>query len=140
MGVTIHYGGNIGLRKIPALGQFLVKLSEAQGFEYKLVSSRHAKGILVRVEPDCDDLRFVFDRAGYFRQFTKTQFGGLKANIKVLVVLRVVKERFIPNMDVRDEGGFWGTGDFEKLRETFTDIAVGLDVIAEKLSENKSTQ
>jgi len=134
MGVTIHYDGSIELRKIPILVEFLVKLSETHGLQCKPVKSRHEKGILVRVDPNCDDLRFVFDRAGCLHQFTKTQFAGLKAHIQSLAILKVVKERFIPNLNVRDEGGFWDTGDLEKLRETFTDTAVGLDVIVEGLS------
>ena len=67
------------------------------------------------------------------KEFTKTQFGGLMEHLKAIALLEFVRREFIPDLQVEDESGFWKHHDFGRLRDEFTDMAVGLGQIADKL-------
>lgn len=56
-----------------------------------------------------------------------------KAHLEVVALLGSVKRKIIPDSQVEDESGFWETRNFEELRDEFTDMTVGLDLIADRL-------
>jgi len=138
MGITIHYKGHLKLERIGELQDFMVLFCKRYGLKCRLVRSSDESGIIVDPDQGCDLVRFVFDRSGFMKSFTKTQFDGIKAHLKVIALLEVVRRKFIPDLQVHDEAGFWENRDFEKLREEFTDMAVWLDQIVDKLKRKDS--
>jgi len=47
----------------------------------------------------------------------KTQFGDVNAHIGIVKMLRHLKKVYLPDLEVKDEGEYWETGDKERLLE-----------------------
>lgn len=47
--------------------------------------------------------------------FVKTQFGTVDAHIAITKLLQYLKQSYIPNLQVKDEGEYWETADKERL-------------------------
>lgn len=104
------------------------------------------KGIVLRPSGDCESLDFLFDRDGYLRSkmgmiliaegswqpnkawlFTKTQFARAEVHIRIVGVLKYVAKKYIANLEVNDEGGYWETGDRAELERRIGFIERQLD-------------
>jgi hypothetical protein len=93
------------------------------------------KGIIVSVDPGAEPLSILFDRSGALtdlmqqlswiqsngqgERFTicKTQFGSIDTHIRVIELLAGLKEKYITNLVVNDEGAYWETRDRRILAE-----------------------
>jgi len=95
------------------------------------------KGIAVQVDPGCETLDLCFDREGVLTNlvaqllwlededsvvagrftFVKTQFGRIESHVQIIELLDWLKERYISNLEVTDEGGYWETRDRQLLAE-----------------------
>jgi len=92
------------------------------------------KGITIQSDPNNETLDLLFNPAGKLSsfmgeilihegtlteeqnwQFVKTQFGTVDAHIAIIKLLRLLKQGYIPNLEVRDEGEYWETADREHL-------------------------
>lgn len=95
-------------------------------------------GILIQ-PPDTETLTLTFNREGKLIQYmeiprqllvnpqpdetyylestpwVKTT-GQMESHFLILVLLRRIRNRYMTNLEIRDDTGFWETGDFEKLR------------------------
>ncbi|MBN2091147.1 hypothetical protein JW964_16160 [candidate division KSB1 bacterium] len=49
--------------------------------------------------------------------FTKTQFGKADSHIATVNLLKYLREKYVPDLEVIDEGGYWETGDKNILLE-----------------------
>ncbi|UCE06798.1 MAG: hypothetical protein JSW07_01780 [bacterium] len=47
--------------------------------------------------------------------FVKTQYGSIDAHIAIVKLLRYLKQKYIPDLEVKDEGEYWETNDKEHL-------------------------
>jgi len=56
-----------------------------------------------------------FFKEGSLYNWTKTQFAGPKVHVAVCAILRYVKERYAPELEVKDDSGYFSEGDYEKL-------------------------
>ncbi|WP_437876006.1 hypothetical protein [Sorangium sp. So ce513] len=56
-----------------------------------------------------------FFKQGSRYNWTKTQFAGPKVHVAVCAILRYVKERYAPDLEVKDDSGYFETGDYAKL-------------------------
>ncbi|KYF68234.1 hypothetical protein BE11_12135 [Sorangium cellulosum] len=56
-----------------------------------------------------------FFKQGSRYNWTKTQFAGPKVHVAVCTILRYVKERYAPDLEVKDDSGYFASGDYEKL-------------------------
>jgi hypothetical protein len=93
------------------------------------------KGICLSPGDGCETLWFCFDRDGNLRTpmgqillldgtipleetwaFTKTQFASPELHMWIVGLLKHLKKHYIANLEVRDEGGYWETGDEAELR------------------------
>ena len=111
------------------------------------------KGILLTVHPGCEALRLFFDREGDLRDpiamamapdegpapqdayvSVKTQFSSPGVHITLIKLLRYLKKRYIFDLDVRDEGDYWQTGDEGALREKMSFLSERIDWVADVLS------
>ena len=98
-------------------------------------------------------MRFFFDAAGNLRDpvsmtliregalkpedvwiAVKTQFAGPETHIWIVGLLKYIQEHYLPELQVRDEGEFWETGNYETLKEKMNLINDKIEVISSGLS------
>ena len=65
--------------------------------------------------------------------FTKTQYAGATAHIKIIKLLRYLSEKYLCEFELTDEGKYWETGDEKLLRDTFKEWGDMIDVFADAL-------
>lgn len=93
------------------------------------------KGIVLNADPGSEHLAILFDRAGVLtdmlqqlawvqndkqgERFTvcKTQFGNIDTHIRIVELLDELKQRYIDDLVVSDEGGYWESRDRRLLAE-----------------------
>jgi hypothetical protein len=66
----------------------------------------------------------------------KTQFMSAKMHVLIIGLLKYIKEHHIPNLEVRDEGEYWETGDYRNLEEKMRLIGNKLDYLSRELSSD----
>jgi hypothetical protein len=69
---------------------------------------------------------------------TKTQFAPIETHIAIVKLLQYVKRRYVANLEVYDDGGYWGSGDVHELQRRIDSINRGLDILESALSANHS--
>ncbi|WP_437957017.1 hypothetical protein WME76_37655 [Sorangium sp. So ce119] len=72
-----------------------------------------APRIAVPALPEAPGVEFFKQGSRY--NWTKTQFAGPKVHVAVCAILRYVKERYAPELEVKDDSGYFASGDYEKL-------------------------
>jgi len=160
MGVTIHFKGKIkSLASIPLLVDNIQSIAEELGWKYKILdygfSEPHAlKGIALFPHPKNESLFLLFDKHGDLNNpigiqfeenkkrnvkwnFIKTQFAPIHIHIAIVKLLQFVKAKYIPNLKVSDEGGYWETGDLEGLDERREFLNRAMDLLEEGLKKVK---
>jgi len=92
------------------------------------------RGISIITDPDNESLDLLFNPEGQLSSFmleilkhdgtlskdhdwifVKTQYGSIDAHIAIIKLLQYLKQNYIPDLEVKDEGEFWETGDKEHL-------------------------
>ena len=92
------------------------------------------KGITIVIDRNNGGMNFLFNPAGKLTsflteimihdgsikdehrwEFIKTQYGTVDSHVATVKLLRYIKEKFIPNLKVIDEGEYWGTNNREHL-------------------------
>ena len=100
-----------------------------------IVGSLGLKGITLQLDPKTESLPILFDHHGVLtdimrqvswidsngqdERFTscKTQFGEIDSHIRIIKLLDRLKNRYISNLSVTDEGDFWDSRDPRILAE-----------------------
>jgi hypothetical protein len=160
MGLTIHYSGAIDrIEDIPHFVEELTDIAESMGWMVQPINDDEAdpnfRGIIVNPQGECEPLCFIFDREGRLRALmdliteqveptkysfftaTKTQFAEIETHVWIIGLLRYLKKRYLGNLEVTDEGEYWGTEDLDKLREKKQFLQGMIDTIAGELSETE---
>lgn len=65
---------------------------------------------------------------------TKTQFAGADTHIAVVKLLRYLKSKYISDLDVYDETGYWETDNREDVEEMMGKINAAIDILETALS------
>ena len=92
------------------------------------------RGITIQTDPQNESLKLLFNRNREMSDFVteimkhegtldkkfnwlfvKTQFGAVDAHIAIIKLLKYLKQNYISDLEVNDEGGYWETGDKEAL-------------------------
>lgn len=91
------------------------------------------KGMLIHLHPDCEPLTLFFDAKGCLTSpfdcalgndektkensyiFVKTQFAPPDIHITIIRLLKYLQKKYIPNLEVQDEGGYWDNEDKQEL-------------------------
>lgn len=160
MGITIHYQGKIrSIDKIPELIAEMRDLAETAGWEYSIINicqKSSLRGISLDVHPQCESFSLTFAEGGglisYFNYqdipgrkgvkevkplFVKTQFAGVETHILIIRLLEYVKKKYIPDLEIDDEGEYWQRRDINLLREKFNFLNKALRKIEDLLSTEK---
>lgn len=94
------------------------------------------QGIALQVEKKVETLDFLFNADGHLTSLinqifdpetqrkkkptwihVKTQFGSVHAHIAIVKLLKYLKKRYVPDLEVRDEGEYWEKEDKNRLLE-----------------------
>lgn len=70
----------------------------------------------------------------------KTQYAGVEIHRNILQLFRYLKEKYLADFTMRDEGEYWETNDLELLKENFkryTDLIDGFVLALESQSPEK---
>jgi hypothetical protein len=149
MGVTIFYSGTIKQQeRDPALqqvalkwarhwkcevvdvvdqpdGMFQVRDTEIVEYEGPL------NGFVLHPHPMAESLAILYGTDGYCWRFCKTQFAGPDMHIEVVQCLREIAP-FFNGFKVKDDSGYWDTGDRQELERRMGIIDRGIDLLAGK--------
>ena len=154
MGITIHYQGK--LNRPDLANEFceeLEDISKAMGWKYNVINDGPdekpvpLKGIVVSPHEKSEPLVFTFDPEGNLRnafvmQFaaeepdltwynhTKTQFAPTDVHIAIVKLLKYLQQKYIGNLNVNDEGGYWETEDAALLKERIDFLNAKMDELA----------
>ena len=129
-----------------------VKKSEATiGIGDRMVSFE--KGVSLRLHSKCESLDFYFTSDGSlispmdlimqgnhkgnenFWLFVKTQFAPPEIHITIIRLLKYLKEKYIPNLEVHDEGDYWETESHSRLKKKMNFISRKIDLLEQALAE-----
>lgn len=111
------------------------------------------KGVLLNLHDRCESLNLCFNASGLITSpldvafsadndyavspdnwmFVKTQFAGPKVHVAVVELLRYLKSKYIHDLEVDDETGYWDTGDFQAVEQQMNLINRGIDAISNRL-------
>jgi len=111
------------------------------------------KGVALKVHPQCEPVSFFFDPHGSVRDVmgmlsilngtrkpedvfvsVKTQFATAGVHITIVKLLRYLKKRYMFDLEVADEGGYWETGDEAGLKEKMAFLDGKIAEVADALS------
>lgn len=115
------------------------------------------KGILMNLHPNCEPLSVMFDRNGNLQSIygmivnqqennkpdsyylsVKTQFAPPETHIAIVKLLKYLKKKYIPDLEVLDEGSYWETGDKDLLTQKISFINKKIDQIEEIILSTKN--
>lgn len=139
MGVTIFYGGRLDLDRMEDLEDRAVDFALAVGGDGRTFRSRGANGRVVRgavldLAPGLDSLSLLVTPEGWLiplcelgaaeagplpgrpTSWVKTPYGGARGHVLVVSVLRALKAHYCPDLEVRDDAGYWDDRDLARLR------------------------
>lgn len=86
-----------------------------QGFRTALPSLPNAILLLAKVLPRFADL--VAGEMDWSLELTKTQSARIETHIWIVYLLRYLKNHYLPDLQVTDEGAYWDRNDPELLAE-----------------------
>ena len=112
------------------------------------------KGISLKLHPNCETFNLYFDKKGNLTSplhfiliqekridpekaylSVKTQFAPPEIHIAIIRLLRFLKKRYINDLKVFDDGGYWETSDLQGLLYRLQMIDQAMDRIEQALSE-----
>ena len=111
------------------------------------------KGISLRPGGNCESLCFLFDSKGCLRSLmdrlmesegqavsdkpsvsVKTQFASPDLHVWIIGLLKHLKKRYMADLEVSDEGGYWETGDRKALEASMQFINNKINWVSDELS------
>lgn len=150
MGVTIHYKGK--LNAVELTEPFLEEardIAESMDWPYTLINRKNeditpVRGLFIRPHPKSEFLTFSVDDKGCLRNtlmlehldngdsytwynHIKTQFAPLEVHVAVIKLLRYLKQKYIGDLEVLDEGMYWQTNDISILHEKIKILNEAMD-------------
>ncbi len=115
------------------------------------------KGILIHLHPDCEPLTLFFDAKGCLTSpfdcalgndektkensyiFVKTQFAPPDIHITIIKLLKYLQKKYIPNLEVQDEGGYWDNEDKNELEKRIAFINDKIKELGDIIAETPVT-
>jgi hypothetical protein len=141
MGVTVHYRGRIESPKLQAFEDFVVEWVREHGGAPRVWRSRSdedpgrvVRGVLVELASGLEGVSFLVSPEAWLLPvteieqaeraplpeppwvFVKTQFAAIEAHVALVELLSAIKERFVPSLEVNDEGEYWERRDLNTLK------------------------
>ena len=70
----------------------------------------------------------------------KTQLGPAEGRVAFVEMFRALKDEFLPDLEVLDEGGYWETRDLAELVQKRSFFATPIEQLAEGLRQRRLTR
>jgi hypothetical protein len=152
MGLSFHYSGKIKNRaSISALVEEAQDVCTILQWNYHLYNDEDVKGISFS-PPECEPVFLVFNNKNelcspVMMQYdvhpattisVKTQFAGIEIHKAVIKLLKHLKEVYLTEFELFDEGGYWEALDEEKLNRQFNRYNYILSKVTEQLKDFKA--
>lgn len=155
MGLTFHYSATARSREaITALIDETADIAQSLEWKYNIIDDENLYGITISAEGSeplsltfannlklCSVISLLTGEPGdpyYYTAFTKTQFAGEDTHIALLKLLKYVSDKYFSDIEVDDEGGYWGTWDKEILSKQFAAYRSALNEFEGLLSGMKA--
>ncbi|MEN7972983.1 MAG: hypothetical protein ABFR47_04020 [Verrucomicrobiota bacterium] len=135
MGISIHYNGTIEAERIDPLCAELMDIAKSLKFDESVPvddDEKGLRGIILRPTSEMESIPFLFDSEGRLHALgdliagwddfpilsvaVKTQFAGESDHIWLIGLLRYIQRKYIPLLEVMDEGGYWESNDVDELK------------------------
>jgi len=111
------------------------------------------KGVILDLHEKCESLQLCFNASGLITSpldvalsaeenyavspddwmFIKTQFAGPEVHVAVVELLRYLKGKYIHDLEVHDETGYWENKDFRAVEQQMSLINRGIESISNRL-------
>ncbi|MHC4601563.1 MAG: hypothetical protein ACYS47_21420 [Planctomycetota bacterium] len=141
MGVTVHFRGRIeDFSKLEPLEDRVIDLALTLGGKVRIWRSssdtdkeREVRGVIWDVAPGAESFPLLFSPEGWLVPLTaledaeegrlegppwvsvKTQFAKPEAHVAVVETLAAIHERYVLDLEVEDEGGYWESRDLREF-------------------------
>lgn len=165
MGMTIHYRGRLAhLSQLETLEDLLIDLVLELGGQVNVWrsvaehdSSRMVRGLLLNVEPGQETLSLLFSPEGFLTTLVdisdaelgtmqelpwcsiKTQYGTPVGHAAVVEILTLLRDYFLPDLEVRDETEYWEHRDPQRMIAALDRNAMVIRTFAEALENTQLT-
>ncbi len=127
-------------------------LEKGEAGTLKIEGDARLKGVILNVHEDCESLSLCFDASGAITSLlnvalnaeegypsgpqwlsVKTQFAGPEVHVAVVKLLRYLKSKYLHDLEVNDESGYWETDDYGAVVENIDLINRGIAAITRRL-------
>lgn len=159
MGITISYRGSIAdLDRIEDFEDRVIDLSLELGANAQIWRSvcdddprRVVRGVILDLYPGQETTSLLISPEGWLINlfeieaaetgqlgeppwcFVKTQFGPVEGHVAIVELLACLKNEYIPNLEVLDEGNYWDSRDVDALRKSFARVQAAIEGLADGL-------
>jgi hypothetical protein len=152
MGLSFHYSGKIKDRaSIPSLMEEVEDVCRIFQWNYHLYNDENVKGISFS-PPECEPVFLALNNKNelcspVMMQYdvhpattisVKTQFAGIELHKAVIKLLKHLKEVYLTEFELFDEGGYWEVLDEENLHRQFNRYNYLLSKVTEQLKDFKT--
>ena len=150
MGITIHYKGKLDASElIEPFCEEVQDIARSMEWEFTAITPENndkngLKGLFIKPHEKAELLQFTFDKEGFLRnallleyedtndEFTyfnhiKTQFAPIEIHVAIVKLLKYLKQKYMRNLEVKDEGLFWETNDEKILNEKLEFLNKAMD-------------
>jgi hypothetical protein len=160
MGITISYRGSLGdLDRVEDFEDRALDLALELGGQARIwrTSSdddprRMVRGVVLNLYPGQETTSLLIAPEGWLINlceieeaekgqlagppwcFVKTQFGPIEGHVALVEMLAALKQEFLPDLEVRDEGEYWETRDLARLTAKIGYVQAAIDGLAEGLN------
>ncbi|MBN4065894.1 hypothetical protein JYT51_01015 [Candidatus Amoebophilus asiaticus] len=127
-------------------------VNDTENLSSEIIGHLPLKGISLKPHSNCEPVYFYFDSDGNIRTpvcmilinegkikpennwvSVKTQFAPPEVHITICKLFRYIKNKYIPNLEVHDEGSYWESGNADILKEKLNSIMRAMDILEEAL-------
>src|SRR5688572_16141139 len=163
MGIAIHYRGSLAdLNRIEDFEDRIIDLALAVGGNPRLWRSaneddptRMIRGLFVDLAPGQETVTLLLSPEGWLigpfdledaerRPLAekpwcsvKTQFGPIEGHVALVELLAGLKNQFMPDLAVVDEGGYWEHRDLGVLRQKTDFLGRAIDMLGNALANDR---
>ncbi len=161
MGITISYRGSVAdLDRVQDMEDRVLDLAlEVGGSAQSWRSAcdhdpqRVVRGVIVDLYPGQETTSLLISPEGWLINlteieaaekgelreqpwcFVKTQFGPVEGHVALVELLACLKDEFIPNLELHDEGTYYTSRDVHALRRSFEHVQAAIDGLSEGLQQ-----
>ncbi len=142
MGISIHYRGSVRNQSlIKNLQEEIVDICDTMEWDCRVIDEPELRGVTFEPHSKCESVILLFNCDGRLVNVSdltgekiswvsvKTQFARVRIHIIIIKLLRYLKKKYIPNLEVKDEGEYWEKEDEHLLKHKFEYLKRTLDKI-----------